>query len=239
MNKINTVLHGIRSEHLELINNSQDEPVIILPGMLGSPINYAPLALMLASFHVLIVSRRSAGHYSEMINDFSLQSQIDEVIEVLDHLGMRQVSLIAHSMAVPIAIGVASHAKSMVSRMVLIDYPAEYKQLSDSWLKNAIVNRPEIDSTILQLIKRDSADHSAWQELSTLRIPILVACGSESLFVKEAQLIRYNQVLPFAEFFIYSGSSHEPWINSDNFLPNLNKFLSGRGSDPNDQRNLS
>jgi pimeloyl-ACP methyl ester carboxylesterase len=227
MKKINIILHGIPSEHLEILNTSESRPVIILPGMLGSPIGYTPLALAFESFHVLILSRRAAGLYSEMINDFSLQAQIDEVGEILVNLDMNQVCLVAHSMAVPIAIGVASQAKSLVSRMVLIDYPAEYKQLSDSWLKNVIDKHPEIDGTILSRIKRDSANYSAWEELSSLKIPILVVCGGASMLVNPSQLAKYHQVLPDASFFIYSGSGHEPWISNKELLPTLVEFLSG------------
>lgn len=97
------------------------EPVILIHGLFGSLDNLGLLARPLSEgFDVISVDVRNHGasfHRESM----SYPEMADDILALMDALGLAQATLIGHSMGGKIAMQVAKQAPARVSRLVVVD----------------------------------------------------------------------------------------------------------------------
>jgi pimeloyl-ACP methyl ester carboxylesterase len=105
------------------------EPVVLIPGLMGSAFAFRRVAPQLvdAGFEVVIVEPLGIGASARpRAADYSLTAQAARVAAVLDTLGLRDAVVVAHSVGGSIAFRLAFHRPDLVGGIVSIEGgPAE------------------------------------------------------------------------------------------------------------------
>lgn len=108
------------------------EPLVMLHGLFGSSDNWMGVAPRLAgTFHVFALDLRNHGrspHSDEM--SYSLMAQ--DVTDLLDSLGLRDVFLLGHSMGGKTAMQLALQQPDRIRKLVVVDMaPRVYKPVHE------------------------------------------------------------------------------------------------------------
>lgn len=97
-------------------------PLIALHGLLGSGACLSPLACTLQNeFDVVLPDARGHGKSTAPINGYSYSDLANDVIGLIETLGLDAPVLLGHSMGGLTAAVVASQLGSAISRLVLVD----------------------------------------------------------------------------------------------------------------------
>ena len=109
--------------------------VILMHGMFGSLSNLGNLARHLAThYRVISVDLRNHGD-SPHDPSMDIPSMANDVVELMDELGLSEASLVGHSLGGKIAMQVALNHPERVARLVVADIsPVAYKPRQDAAL---------------------------------------------------------------------------------------------------------
>lgn len=108
----------------------QGQAVILLHGLFGSLDNLGLLARALSEhFQVISVDLRNHGaSFHHPMMDYPSQAQ--DILALLDHLGLTKAAIVGHSMGGKVAMQLAKLAPSRVSQLVVADIaPVAYPQV--------------------------------------------------------------------------------------------------------------
>ena len=97
------------------------EPVIILHGVFGMSDNWVTFGRRLGEhFSVFIPDQRNHGHspHSTSHNYYAL---VDDILEFMGEHGLREATIVGHSMGGKVAVGVALEASRRVRKLILVD----------------------------------------------------------------------------------------------------------------------
>lgn len=144
----NVAANGIRQHVLRYGGASggreQRDTLLVVPGITSPAITWGFVGERLGRhFDTYVLDVRGRGLSSAGDDlDYSLQAQIDDVVEVVQALGLKRYALIGHSMGGRIVAGAAARQASGLSRIVIVDppvsgpgrraYPAQYAWYGDS-----------------------------------------------------------------------------------------------------------
>jgi esterase len=110
------------------------QPLIILHGLFGSSDNWQTQAKRFAEyFRVILVDLRNHGH-SDWNDDSSYISMANDVIELINDLGIEKTILLGHSMGGKVAMHVAQINGKLLSKLVIVDmgikqYPPHHQHI--------------------------------------------------------------------------------------------------------------
>ncbi len=112
-------------------------PLLILHGLFGNSDNWLPSARQLAKDHlVYLLDMRNHGK-SPHDPVFNLASMVEDIYEFITDLGIREVSLIGHSMGGLVAMNFAFEYPHRVQRIAVIDIaPRAYPVMHDDIMKH-------------------------------------------------------------------------------------------------------
>tara|TARA_R110000782_G_scaffold149437_9_gene242125 strand:+ start:758 stop:1528 length:771 start_codon:yes stop_codon:yes gene_type:complete len=105
----------------------QGRPVIILHGLFGSARNWQGIARSLAdSHHVITPDLRNHGQ-SPHAQSMSYQEMADDVIAIADHLNLKDLIIMGHSMGGKVAMAAALTQPERFSALIIVDIaPVNY-----------------------------------------------------------------------------------------------------------------
>jgi pimeloyl-ACP methyl ester carboxylesterase len=116
--------------------------VVLLHGLAGYALEWTALTAELSDdYTVVSVEQRGHGGSTRRPADLSRQAYVDDVVAVLDHLGVDQVPLVGQSMGAHTAMLVAAEHPDRVDRLVMIegglggDLPSATVAVTD-WLES-------------------------------------------------------------------------------------------------------
>lgn len=96
--------------------------VVLLHGLAGYALEWGPILQTLQDdYTVISVEQRGHGSSTRRPTDVSRQAYVDDVIAVLDELGVDEVTLIGHSMGGHTAMVLAAQHPDRVSRLVMME----------------------------------------------------------------------------------------------------------------------
>lgn len=104
-------------------------PVLIMHGLLGSSANWRGVARDLSdTYRVINLDLRNHGR-SPWIDNLSFEAMADDVLRLMDRLGLERARLIGHSLGGKLAMVLADRAPERFTHMVVVDiapkaYPA-------------------------------------------------------------------------------------------------------------------
>lgn len=97
------------------------EPLIILHGLFGSSDNWQTLGKAFAeSRRVIFVDQRNHGK-SPHSDDFSYDLMVEDLLELVDDLGLEKATILGHSMGGKTAIAFAAKYPNRIQRMIVAD----------------------------------------------------------------------------------------------------------------------
>ncbi len=99
----------------------QGEPVVILHGLLGFSDNWQTLAKALAQTHRVITPDLRNHGRSPHAPTHTYPEMAQDLIVLLDHLGIDAVTLVGHSMGGKVAMQLALNQPDRVARLVVVD----------------------------------------------------------------------------------------------------------------------
>lgn len=111
---------GVRLRYAEQ-GDTQGEAVILLHGLTDSWFSFSRvLPLMPASWHVFALDQRGQGESDRPASGYTMADLGDDVLAFMDTMGIREATIVGHSMGSFVAQRVAITAPERVRRLVLI-----------------------------------------------------------------------------------------------------------------------
>jgi len=138
----------------------QGQPLVLLHGLFGSADNWGSIAKHFSQhYQVISVDLRNHGR-SPHSDTQTYPDMADDLLAVLDTLGLAQVHLLGHSLGGKVAMQFATQYPAKVSKLIVVDmamraYPDRYTQLMDHMLAvnlSQMASRNEVDNTLKDAI---------------------------------------------------------------------------------------
>ena len=116
-------------ESLHVVETGRGEPIVLIPGLLGSAFGFRKLLTPLAESgcRVMVIEPLGVGGSSKPASaDYSLTAQADRLNAALAALGVRDAVVVAHSLGASMALRLAYRHPERVAAIVSLDGgPAE------------------------------------------------------------------------------------------------------------------
>ena len=145
---------------LSYIEQGQGPAVILMHGMFGSLSNLGNLARdLIGQYRVISVDLRNHGD-SPHEDAMSIPLMADDIVELMDDLGLAQSHLVGHSLGGKLGMHVALHHPDRVSSLLVADIaPVNYPQSNNNVVETlsildtqTIASRRDADQAISALI---------------------------------------------------------------------------------------
>lgn len=119
----------MEGERLHVVESGQGDPILLVPGLLGSAFGFRKLIVpLVARGHRVIVVEPLGfgGSSSPGVADYSLTAQADRIAAVLEALKVDEAVVVAHAIGASMALRLACRHPERVSAIVSLDGgPAE------------------------------------------------------------------------------------------------------------------
>lgn len=178
---------GIRMSY-EAAGDPAAPPMVLLHALGERAGNWAPVVPAFAG-HYRVYAPDLRGHgETDWPGNYSFQLMRDDVIGLLDHLGLRAVVLAGHSMGAVVAYLVTIARPDLVTRMVIEDAPPPFER------EHPVRGKPsgplEFDWPVVPAIigQVNQGDPETWNLLTTITAPTLIIAGGPESHIPHAQL---------------------------------------------------
>jgi pimeloyl-ACP methyl ester carboxylesterase len=156
-------------ERLRVVETGTGEPVVLLPGLLGSAFAFRKVTARLvdAGYRVVVVEPLGFGGSSRPPEaDYSLTAQADRIAVVLDVLGLEPAVVVAHAVGGSMALRLAYRHPERVRAVVSLDGgPAEAaatpglrRAMRFAFLLKLFGGRNRLRGTVRSTLQERSAD---------------------------------------------------------------------------------
>ena len=140
--------------HIQIIG--QGQPLVLLHGLFGSADNWGTIAKHFSQhYQVISVDLRNHGRSPHSESQTSPE-MADDLLEVLDALGLEQVHLLGHSLGGKVAMQFATQYPERVSKLIVVDmamraYADEHTHLIDAMMAvdlSQLASRNDVDRVL-------------------------------------------------------------------------------------------
>jgi 3-oxoadipate enol-lactonase len=179
------------------VRGAADAPTLVLLHGLGAQANTWDTvgAEFARSFRVLAIDLRGHGD-SDRPGVYSFELMRDDVLGVLDQLGLDRVSLLGHSMGGTVAYLIAQKEPGRISRLILEDTPPPFP------MERIAGERPDgplpFDWAVVPAIyaQLNDPDPAWWDRLTEITAPTLVIAGGPASHIPQDKLEEAAARLP-------------------------------------------
>lgn len=202
-------------------------PVVLLHGGLGNSEYWGHLvpALVAAHFSVTVIDSRGHGRSSRSVEPFGYGGMADDVLAVLDQLGLQQVDLVGWSDGGIIGHDISMRHPERLRRMVLYGansdpggvYPdVEKKPVFAAYIERAARDYErlsptprEFDSFVAQIQVMWAAEPRYTRaQLARISTPTLVCDGLHEEAIRGSHTRYLARTIPGAKLLLLPGASH-------------------------------
>jgi 3-oxoadipate enol-lactonase len=179
------------------LHGAADAPaLVLLHGLGGQASTWDTVAPELArSFRVLAIDLRGHGD-SDRPGDYSFELMRDDVLGILDQLGLDRVNLLGHSMGGTVAYLVAQKEPGRIVRLILEDTPPPFPM---GRVAGARPDEPlPFDWAVVPAIyaQLNEPDPAWWDRLTDITAPALVIAGGPASHIPQDKLAEAATRLP-------------------------------------------
>ncbi len=208
------------------------------------------LPALTAERKVIGVELQGHGHTADSDRPFSIRQCAEDVIALLDHLGVERADLFGYSLGGLVSTEVAVSVPDRVGRVVLaashvrstraeayypeitaleLDSPRMPTEEESAAMKRAydeVAPNPEDFFPFVVKIQPAVHDFDGWtdDQLARLTMPVLIIIGDTD-FVRLEHGVEMKQLLPNAQLAVLPGTKHLQVIRPDLVLPMVTAFL--------------
>jgi pimeloyl-ACP methyl ester carboxylesterase len=208
------------------------------------------LPALTAERKVIGVELQGHGHTADGDRPFSIRQCAEDVIALLDQLGIERADFLGYSLGGLVSTDVAVLAPDRVGRLVLasahfrptrseayypeitaldLDSPRMPTEEESAAMKRAydeVAPNPEDFFPFVQKIQPNVHDFEAWtdEQLARLTMPVLIIIGDTD-FIRLEHAAEMTQLVPNAQLAILPGTKHMQVIRPDIVLPMVTTFL--------------
>jgi pimeloyl-ACP methyl ester carboxylesterase len=208
------------------------------------------LPALTAERKVIGIELQGHGHTADGDRPFSIRQSAEDVIALLDQLGIERADFLGYSLGGLVSIDVAVLAPDRIGRLVLaaahfrptrseayypeitgleLDsprMPTEEESAAMISAYNEVAPNPEDFFPFVQKVQPVVHDFQGWtdEQLARLAMPVLIIIGDTD-FVRLEHAVEMKQLVPNAQLAILPGTKHMQVIRPDLVLPMLTTFL--------------
>ena len=222
-------LHGIEMAYRDM---GAGEPLVLLHGF-GSCAeeSWAPFADTLAAHYRLIIpDLRGHGHSTNPSDAFTMRQSADDVLALLDTLGLPRVRAMGISAGGMTLLHAATSAPEHFERLVIVGVGTTFPDETRAWVRTTTLATlpPEVADGFRACAARGEAqaaelavqfgrfadaggpDPLAPSDLSGVSAPTLLVQGDRDVFFPVEQTIGLYRSLPDARLWVVPGGDHVP-----------------------------
>lgn len=208
------------------------------------------LPALTAERKVIGVELQGHGHTADSDRPFSIRQCAEDVIALLDHLGVERADLFGYSLGGLVSTEVAVSVPDRVGRVVLaashvrstraeayypeitaleLDSPRMPTEEESAAMQRAydeVAPNPEDFFPFVVKLQPAVHDFDGWtdDQLARLTMPVLIIIGDTD-FVRLEHGVEMKQLLPNAQLAVLPGTKHLQVIRPDLVLPMVTAFL--------------
>ena len=191
------------------VSGVPDAPPMVLLHALGErSSSWAPVTARFAEcFRVFALDLRGHGD-SDWPGTYSFELMCDDVLGVLEQLGLDKVTLVGHSMGGAVAYLVAMRRPDRIERLIVEDVPPPFPR------DRAIPERPagslDFDWAVVPAIvcQVNKGDLAAWDLLGTITAPTLLIGGGPESHIPQDKLAEVAERIPCCEIVTIPAGHH-------------------------------
>jgi len=191
------------------VSGAPDAPVLVLLHGLGDDATiWDGVAPEFARYYrVLAMDLRGHGQ-SDWPGTYSFELMRDDVLGVLDQLGVDQINLLGHSMGGSVAYLIAEKEPGRIDRLILEDTPPPYP-----WGRT-VPERPDqplpFDWGVLLAVYRQLSDPDPawWDGLTEITAPTLIIGGGPGSHIPQDKLEEAAALLPHGTLQVIPAGHH-------------------------------
>jgi pimeloyl-ACP methyl ester carboxylesterase len=204
-------------------------PLVLLHGgLMTIDLNFGPLLEPLAaSRQVIAVELQGHGHTADTDRPMTIEAMADDVVALLDHLGIAEADLFGFSLGGLVACAVALGAPARVGKLILasadayrpadresapldddrMPAPADFQAMRDAY--DAVAPEPaHFDEFAAKASTMVVHEFPGWtDELRSLEAPTLLLFGDRD-FMPLPDVVEMFQLLPNARLAVLPGTTH-------------------------------
>jgi len=134
--KLSSPLEELAENENKLGEVHNKPPVVIIPGLFGSTVNWRSFAKKLSESHdVIVIDQRNHGE-SPHASSHSYADMVSDLLEFIDRFGLERIVLCGHSMGGKVAMLFSLLYPERVSQLVVLDIaPVTYKHSHAPYLR--------------------------------------------------------------------------------------------------------
>jgi 3-oxoadipate enol-lactonase len=183
-------------------------PMVLLHALGERGSDWAPVAPAFAErYRLYALDLRGHGD-SDWPGSYSFQLMRDDVIGLLDHLALRKVVLIGHSMGAVVAYLVTIARPDLVARLIIEDAPPPFLRenpVRDKPAGPIAFDWPVVPAVLNQV---SQGDPETWDLLKTINAPTLIIAGGPESHIPHAQLEATASRVPAATLLTIPAGHH-------------------------------
>jgi pimeloyl-ACP methyl ester carboxylesterase len=208
---------GVKIRYLD--NDPPDPqglPIVFVPGFTDHADEYEATLEFWARRRLLVVEMRGRGGSDAPANGYSVQEQANDVEAVIAANQLPRFHLMTFSRGTTAAIEVARRPPRRAATLAIGDYlaievglTAEFTehQWRGRWRGRPVSER--VSRHVIEGIQSESQGRELWDEVAALRIPVLVARGSDGGILTDEHVDRYRRTVPGVEVVVIPGATHD------------------------------
>lgn len=132
--------NGVDIHYLDSGENSLLTPVLICPGLSETAAEYKELLAYLSPRRCVVLSFRGRGQSATPESGYDLADHVSDIEAVVQASGLNQFHLFAYSRGVSYALGYLQKHGDRIQSVILQDYPAQHKAMSEECAEDYIHN---------------------------------------------------------------------------------------------------
>lgn len=218
---------GIRIRYLDNDPvSAQGVPVVFVPGVTDFADEYAEALDTFGARRLLVVEMRGRGGSGAPPTGYSARAQASDVESVIAAQGLERFHLMTFSRGTTPALEVAFARPGRVVTVSIGDYlPAEIalpEDFVDQLWSTGWRGRPmpaRVARHTLEGIRAEARARELWSDLAALKVPVLLARGTEGGLVDDEGEARYLSSVPGTDVVIIDGAGHDIFRPSRTAFP--------------------
>jgi pimeloyl-ACP methyl ester carboxylesterase len=218
----------VNGQDLYVEEHGEGRPLVLLHGgLMTIDLNFGPILEPLAARRrVVAVELQGHGHTADTDRPLTIEAQADDVVALLDHLGLPDADVLGFSLGGLVACAVALRAPARVGRLVIVSAdvyrppdhevapldadrlptPADFQAMRDAY--EAVAPDPAHFEAFGARLTATVHGFAGWtDELRSLRVPTLLVFGDRD-FVPLADAVATLELLPDAQLAVLPGATH-------------------------------